>query len=125
MQTGYNILDSVEDPVGTWTLFTTGSVTSGRSAYGTIQLVRRGPEVGYRAELRDFGVVGYYRSLLGAAQGIKDAAIVMAAWHRAVAPFMQSRQPIPPHLERPPIRVVGVYEVEESAAIRGTEPTRR
>ncbi len=107
MPTGHNILESIENPVGTWTLTTNLGYAEG-GAYGVVKLVRRGPEIGYRAELIEFGVVGYYLTLLTAAQAVSDAAKIIAQWHRDIAPFTQSRQPLPPHLERPPIRVVGV-----------------
>ena len=60
------IQTAIEQPAGVWTLH--GEVLgSERRATGVVRIIRRGGEVGYRGELMDGTVVGYWRTLVSAA----------------------------------------------------------
>jgi len=68
------LLQSVEDPVGVWSLYTRGhSGSDGK--YGVVRIVLDGPAPGYQAELADGTIVGYYRTLLRAARAVHEAMI--------------------------------------------------
>lgn len=57
------IQTAVESPAGVWTLH--GQIVGDeRRPTGVVRIVRRGDEVGYRGELLDGTVVGYWRTLV-------------------------------------------------------------
>ncbi len=55
------ILSAEERTPGVWTM-----VAAFGHVYGTIRFVRRGNEVGYRADDKSSDLVGYYRTILAA-----------------------------------------------------------
>ena len=60
------MLAAIEGPSGVWRM------TAQFKHYGWIRLVRRGPEVGYKAETEDGQIVGYFISLRAAASGLHE-----------------------------------------------------
>lgn len=70
------ILSAVESPPGVWTL--TYEVGDKREPEAVVRIIRIGDEVGYKGELVDGTVVGYWTTLLTA------TAETHAAWLRTL-----------------------------------------
>lgn len=84
------ILDSIEDPVGVWTLKhgEDGEVT--KTAYGTVTIGMNDGHPGYRAALLDGTDVGFYRTLLRACRAVWEADMEDSARRRRQAVFTQA-----------------------------------
>ncbi len=67
------MMDATELEPGIWSM-STGSVAA---PYARVQLIRRGPELGYRAERPEGELIGYYRNFRSAC---------LHAWEETIAP---------------------------------------
>lgn len=71
------ILGVSEGPVGVWTLMQ--DLGTEQRPYAVVRIVRRGPEVGYRAEAAPTGVVlGYWTTLMRAIEEAHQAHLSAA-----------------------------------------------